>query len=93
MWLSNSIDVAGCSEEKGHCIQSKCTMSGIESIKKQKGELDKIEELTAGRAKGVFITFVDRGAFLQSLKIRGIDSSSYKILDRADLFVLEDRLS
>lgn len=92
-WLSKSIDTAGCTQKKGHCLQSKYTMSDLGSILEQKSDFDMIEQLTAYKAQGIFITYVDRAAFFQSLSIADIDSVGYKVFDRSDLLVLEERLA
>lgn len=92
-WTSRQIDAAGCSDEMGYCLQSKCSPKNLRSIVIQKRDLDKIEQLTSGRGKGAFITFVDRRQFQARLNSVGIDPSKYRVFDRVDLAVLEQRLS
>jgi len=91
-WVSGSIDTAGCSNERGHCIQSKCSLEAWKSIINQKRDFDQIETLTKGKAEGVFVTFVDRGAFFTRLRNAGLNPDEFSVWDRADLFVLEKRL-
>jgi hypothetical protein len=90
-WTSESIDTAGCNEGRGHCIQSKCG-GQLGDIDKQKQDLDKIEKLTRGIAKGLFVTFGTRQTFHNRLRFKGIDTQGYRILDRSDLGVLESIL-
>lgn len=94
-WLSKSIDTAGCTHKRGHCLQSKYSMSDLRSVVEQKSDFDAIEQLTSGKAQCFFITYVNRAAFLQSLNIAGIDPTEYtdKVFDRSDLLVLEERLT
>lgn len=91
-WTSGSIDTAGCSHRRGHCLQSKSSSRDIRSIVSQKRDLDAIEQLTGGKANGTFVTFEDRQAFYMSLRTRGIDASTYKVLDRSDMVAMEERL-
>lgn len=92
-WISGSIDTAGCSDEKGHCLQCKCSLDNLGSILTQKSDFDKIDRLSRGKAKCFFVTYVDRKVFHIRLKNKGLDPSSYYIWDRGDLFVLENRLA
>lgn len=92
-WTSGSIDAAGCSHERGHCLQSKYSLQDWRSIIKQKRDLDQIERLTKGKAQGAFITYVERRAFDRVLRARGIDTSKYRVFDRSDMLVLEGCLS
>jgi hypothetical protein len=92
-WTSNQIDTAGCNKKAGYCLQSKCSPQDWQSIIKQKDELDKIEQLTKGKGKGAFITFVDRRAFNNRLQGIGIDPTDYRVFDRTDMAVLEHRLN
>jgi hypothetical protein len=91
-WISDSVDTAGCNQRKGHCLQSKHSMTDLRSIIHQKRDLDRIEHLTKQKAQGYFITYMNRKAFFESLHAVGLDPSGYKVFDRADLFVLERRL-
>jgi hypothetical protein len=93
-WTSGSIDTAGCSHEKGHCLQSKCSLGeqGLSSIIGQKRDLDKIERLTKGKAQGAFFTYAKREAFYMLLRNIRVDPSKYTVFDRGDLLVLEERL-
>lgn len=91
-WTSGSIDTAGCSHEKGHCLQSKCSLQDLPSIIEQKRDLDKIERLTKRKAQGAFFTYVNREAFYMLLRNIGVDPTKYTVLDRRDLLVLEERL-
>lgn len=95
-WTSNSIDVAGCNYKGGHCLQSKCSASApgaVDSILIQKCDLDQIEELTAGKAVGAYITFVEQDGFFAHLRSKGINTDTYTVFGRTDLAVLEQRLS
>ena len=92
-WVSGSIDTAGCSHEKGHCLQSKYSAQDWRSIIEQKRDLDEIERLTKGKAQGAFITYMERGAFDIVLRARGVDTSKYRVFDRSDMLVLEECLS
>lgn len=92
-WISHPIDSVGCSDEVGSCLQAKCSPKNLQSIVSQKRELDKIEQLTVGKGKGAFITFVDRKEFNTRLDGAGIKSSGYRIYDRTDLAALEQRLA
>ena len=87
-WMSGSIDAGGCSDKRGHCIQSKCG-GRVGDIGSQKLDLDKIQELTSEKAEGFFITFTTRQAFDNLLASRGLDPQTYKVLDRSDLVRLE----
>jgi hypothetical protein len=91
-WMSGSIDAGGCSDKRGHCIQSKCGGS-VGDIVSQKKDLDKIQKLTSEKAEGFFITFVTRQAFNNLLASMGLDPQTYKVLDRSDLVQLEDILT
>lgn len=94
-WQSGSIDTAGCSKKKGHCLQSKysMTMKDLASIVSQQSDFDKIEELTSGKAQGFFITYGHKEVFFQSLNAFGMSPTGYKVFDRSDLSVLERRLA
>lgn len=94
-WQSKSIDTAGCSKKKGHCLQSKysMTMKNLASIVNQKSDFDKIEELTSGKAQGFFITYGRQEVFFQSLNAFRVNPTGYKVFDRSDLLVLEQRLA
>jgi len=92
-WTSDSIDAAGCSRRRGHCFQSKCSGHDPASIAQQKADLDAIEQLTAGKAEGFFVTFVDLRGFFGSLRSSGIDPTGYKVLDRTELAAAERRLT
>jgi hypothetical protein len=91
-WISGSIDTGGCNDNRGHCIQSKCG-GRVGDIVSQKQNLDKIQELTSGKAEGFFITFTSRRAFDNLLASKGLDSQTYKVLDRSDLVQLEEILA
>ena len=92
-WISGSIDAAGCSHERGHCLQSKYSLHEWRSIIEQKRDLGEIERRTKGKAQGAFITYVERGAFDRVLGARGTDTSKYRVFDRSDMLVLEECLS
>lgn len=94
-WQSKSIDTAGCSKKKGHCLQSKCSMimKDLASIVRQKNDFDKIEVLTSGKAQGFFITYGRQEAFFQALNAFGVSPTGYNLFDRSDLLVLEQRLA
>ncbi len=93
VWTSGSIDAAGCSQERGHCLQSKCSLDDWDSIRRQKDDLSQIETLSGGKAEGFFITYIHRDAFYLRLTNAGLDPSEYKVLDSTDLLLLEDRLA
>jgi len=88
-WTSRSIDTAGCSHKKGHCLQSKFTLQDLNSIIQQKLDFDEIEKLTKNKAQGAFVTYVDRRAFYLLLRSNGINPSEYRVFDRVDLNRLE----
>lgn len=91
-WESGSIDTAGCSNRKGHCIQSKSSPRDIGSIMRQKGDFDIIFTRTGGKAKGAFVTYSEKGNFEQFLNVNGIDPNECTVYGRTDLVNLEDRL-
>jgi hypothetical protein len=91
-WTSGSVDTAGCGHEKGHCLQSKCSLQDLPSIIGQKRDLDEIERLTKGKAQGAFLTYMSRGGFYMRLRNIGVNPSEYTVFDRADLLLLEERL-
>jgi hypothetical protein len=91
-WTSGSIDTAGCSHEKGHCLQSKCSLQNLQSIIGQRSDLDEIERRTKGKAQGAFLTFVGRETFYMLLRHIKEDPTKYTVFDRRDLLVLEERL-
>lgn len=91
-WTSGSIDAGGCNNKRGHCIQSKCG-GKLGDIAGQKLDLDKIQELTAEKAQGFFITLTSRKAFNNLLASNGLDPQTYKVLDRTDLVQLENILA
>jgi len=91
-WTSGLIDAAGCSQKRGHCLQSKASLRYWNSIFSQKKDLDRIEKLTAGKAQGAFITYENREVFYRRLRNAGFNPSEYKVLDRWDLSALEKRL-
>ena len=94
-WTSNSIDVAGCDNKRGHCLQSKCSPyapDAIDSILEQKEDLDKIEKLTSGKAEGAFITFEEQDGFCARLRSKAINTDTYKVFGRTELAALEQLL-
>ena len=92
-WTSESIDTAGCNDDKGHCLQCKCSLDKLDSILTQKTDFDRITRLSRGKVKCFFITCVNKEVLRLLLRNKGVDHSSYYIWDRGDLFVLEDRLA